>query len=678
MPHSQLVVFKNQGYLNSLQNILIGGIKMGTETALSTETANAFNPNKIAADVTTTLITEAIKSGWQKVKNFFQDSDAKDSIDYGDAYEDYLQNTVDNISQIKTLLSPYTPQFFHTFYECPNVQSQDEIINTSNTQNLLNISNRVIITGAAGLGKTLLLKYLFLDSVENNNYIPVFIELREFNQIEISEKSLYDMVYRKLSDNGFKLNEEHYAYSLDQGGYLVLMDGFDEVCKEKAEGVFRLIQRFSNKYNKNHFVISSRPSYHFMGWHNFHEIFLCSLTKEQALALISKTEYDIKTKKSFLYALKKGLFEQHKSFASNPLLLTIMLLTFSKYIAFPENINDFYDQAFLTLFYRHDDTKDYFTRKLRCHLSYDDFKIIFSRICFFSYFEEVSKFSEDELLTYIQRASKIVNCPSFSSKEFIEDLTSSVCMLIKDGQNYFFIHRSFQEYFAAWYTGKLSDEDQYIVLTDWMHKTSSCASSEYIKMLFSFQSEKTNKNILCPGIKKLKELYDKFGFSYDFLSEYNSGISIRMIHCIENGQKTSFYSLGLPPETTDIGNYLSNIVSLVCTFNNYTIQNHLRELEAQKSLYNIAKNYINQVENGHRRNFRIIYPTIFNSDNRNDIPEITLCSFADLHKIVDSKQMLRYLEWYRDRIQFCFCLYEKYAKSADSNTKTAAYILANL
>lgn len=134
---------------------------MGTETALSTETENAFDPNKIAADVTTTLITEAIKSGWQKVKNFFQDSDAKDSIDYGDAYEDYLKNTVDKNSQIKTLIYPHVPKFLYLFYECPNVQYENKIIETSNAQNILDISNKLIITGTGGIGKSLLLKHIF-------------------------------------------------------------------------------------------------------------------------------------------------------------------------------------------------------------------------------------------------------------------------------------------------------------------------------------------------------------------------------------------------------------------------------------------------------------------------------------------------------------------------------------
>ena len=83
---------------------------MGTETALSTDTANAFDPNKIAAEVTTAVLIEAAKSGWKKVKKFFQDQDVKDSIDYGDAYSDYLQNTINKNSKIKTLIYRRVPK----------------------------------------------------------------------------------------------------------------------------------------------------------------------------------------------------------------------------------------------------------------------------------------------------------------------------------------------------------------------------------------------------------------------------------------------------------------------------------------------------------------------------------------------------------------------------------------
>lgn len=184
---------------------------------MSTNEIVNFDSQKIIADVTTSLITEAIKSGWQRVKKFFKDLDAKDSIYYGNAYSDYLQNTYERNSKIKTLIYRRVPKDLYSFYECVGVQYKNTIIDTSNVTNLLKISNKLIITGTGGIGKSILLKHLFLNTIENTEYIPVLIELRKFNNIEPKDISLYNAIYQNLFDNGFKLEDEYYSYSLSEG-----------------------------------------------------------------------------------------------------------------------------------------------------------------------------------------------------------------------------------------------------------------------------------------------------------------------------------------------------------------------------------------------------------------------------------------------------------------------------
>ena len=98
------------------------------------------------------------------------------------------------------------------------VQYKNRIIDTSNVNNLLKISNKLIITGTGGIGKSILLKHLFLNTIENTEYIPVLIELRKFNNIDTKDISLYNTIYQNLSDNGFKLEDEYYSYSLSEGG----------------------------------------------------------------------------------------------------------------------------------------------------------------------------------------------------------------------------------------------------------------------------------------------------------------------------------------------------------------------------------------------------------------------------------------------------------------------------
>lgn len=102
-------------------------------------------------------------------------------------------------------------------------------------------------------------------------------------------------------------------------------------------------------------------------------------------------------------------------------------------------------------------------------------------------------------------------------------------MLVKDGLSYRFSHRSFQEYFAALYTCKLTDDVQSKLLATWFDESISVVGDEYMAMLYNLQPDKVNKIVLCPGLKKLKELYDSMGFSVELLKELFSGVHLVII-----------------------------------------------------------------------------------------------------------------------------------------------------
>lgn len=616
---------------------------------MSTNEIVNFDSQKIIADVTTSLITEAIKSGWQRVKKFFKDLDAKDSIYYGNAYSDYLQNTYERNSKIKTLIYRRVPKDLYSFYECVGVQYKNTIIDTSNVTNLLKISNKLIITGTGGIGKSILLKHLFLNTIENTEYIPVLIELRKFNNIEPKDISLYNAIYQNLSDNGFKLEDEYYSYSLSEGGYVILLDGFDEVNREKVGKVSEEIKNFTGKYNDNRFVISSRPSDNFIGWNDFHEATACQLTKEQALSLIRKTEFDETVKNTFYNALDNELFEKYNSFASNPLLLTIMLLTFNNHASIPEKLNDFYEEAFATLFNMHDATKDCYVRDIRSSLGCEDFKMIFAYICFKSYFKGDFEFSEARLRDYIQQAKEKFNDRFFSVDDFQEDLTLSVCMLVKDGLNYRFTHRSFQEYFAAWYTCKLTDDVQSKLLTGWLSESSSCLTDEYIGMLFDLQTDKVNKIIFCPGIKTIKSIYEEHGFSYDLLRKMFDGITINRRYFKENGQTRKCYVASLYVKDR----YLCNIMQLACRLNKYPFP---RSPEFNTETEEILKKIV--------------------LSKHNSLPQTW--TFDEIFPIIDPDQLLFCVQWFDRHLHFCFDIYEKYSENAALKKRKVSSIIDEL
>lgn len=598
---------------------------------------------EIVAQVAANVIEDTLKAAWNKVKKFFDDADAKDAIDYGDAYEEYLRNTKSKYSKIKTLIYRRVPKDLYSFYECIGVRCNRDNIDTTDVNNLLDVSNKIIVTGTGGIGKSTLFKHLFLNTIENTCQIPVLVELRSFNNIEVKDISVRDAIYNNLLQNGFTLSEEYYEYSMKMGGYVILFDGFDEVNRDRVRAVAEGIRAICSQYGENYYMVSSRPSESFIGWNEFTEMTAQSLTKEQALSLIEKIEFEPSVKQSFYKELKDHLYTKYQSFASNPLLLTIMLLTYNDHAVFPERLNDFYEQAFSTLFNMHDATKESYVRDIRSDLGCEDFKTIFSYICFKSYFGGEFEFTEPRLREHIQKAKEKFPNIKFAVDDYQEDLTLSVCMLVKEGLVYRFSHRSFQEYFAALYTCKLPDEVQKKLLVTWMKESNASTTDSYLEMLFNMQGEKVNKLVFAPGIKEIKKYYDETGFTIDFLEIFFEGIRIREPSASRPNGAISLI----------IGNgYLCSVMMLTCRLNNYPYYGETAEKE---------KEVIDQLSaiDPKRKYTRTI-------------------DFDKAVEAVGVDSLLDTLKWFEKQVVFAIKVLQKTENIAINNKKRVASILDSL
>ncbi len=587
----------------------------------------SFDGEKIAADVATSIIKDTVSSGWEKVKKYFRDLDAKQAIKYGVAYHKYLSNTEDKFGKIKTIIYRKIPKELYSFYECTDVEHEGKRISTASVENVLALSNKIIVSGTGGIGKSILFKHLFLNTIETTEYIPILIELRKFNPVDIKDICLEDAIFQTLCENGFDLDREYFSYSMKEGGYIILLDGFDEVSREKSEKVTSEIKSLCDKYSGNKYLLSSRPTDRFIGWNDFTEVSACKLTKQQALSLIKKIDFEEPVKTIFYKALDEYLFDKYESFASNPLLLTIMLLTFSNHASIPDKLNDFYEAAFLTLFNMHDATKDCYIRDIRSKLGSEDFKSVFAYVCFKSYFSSEYEFSEAALRSYIQKAKDKFNYLDFSVDDFQEDLILSVCMLVKDGINYRFTHRSFQEYFAAWHTCKITDEQQSKLLTAWISESSASVRDGYLEMLFNMQAEKVNRIIFVPGIQKLKELHEANGYSLKYLSKLFSAI-----HTSKHTFKTGEQKLALSLAVKD--NYLCNIVRCTCRCNNYKYGQ--QGADAIQFENDIAEKLINS-KNG----------------------SFTEHSLEDAATLVGEENLLKAISWFELQYEFCIMILDQ-------------------
>lgn len=531
----------------------------------ATMSDNPLDGNKIAAEVITDLAKTMGSKLFEKVSKFVKTSMVKSEIDLGNAFENYLNHAKDCCEKIKTLLYRHQPKELYSFYQPMSLKNGKKIVDTSDLNNVIAISNTIIITGTGGSGKTIMMKHFFLDCIYQKTSVPVLIELRGLNGSDPENISIIDFVYEKMQTMKLNLEKEYFEYALKAGCFLLLFDGYDEVTGTLCNTVTQQINDIANEYNHNYFIVSSRPSTEFVGWNNFVELPIEPLSKEQALSLIKKLDYEESIKTKFYEQLESNLFEKYETFASNPLLLTIMLLTFEASASIPDNLNDFYEQAFTALFHEHDATKGAYKRDIASKLGCGDFKRVFSHFCFKSFFNDQYEFTESQAIKYIEDAkSKVTTSIDVDPYDFLKDTTDSVCMLVHEGLNYRFSHRSFQEYFAALYTTKLDDSTQSKLITNWLKESGQFLLSSFLPMLNELQKERVFKNVLKPALEKLETLFIENDSSYEWLIIFVWG----EIGSIINDE---FYVTSM--DNNNNKDYYDSIIFLTCKFYGYDFNN---------------------------------------------------------------------------------------------------------
>lgn len=451
----------------------------------------------------------------EQLVKFSKDEWEKFKIEFNIVFNQYLTKSYDKYSKIKTILYKTEPQYIYDFFEMPRIlKKPNTLIDTKDVNDILDISNFIIIQGTGGIGKSTLLKHLFINELGKKDLIPIFIELKEVNQLE-EEYSILDIIYSKLNNLGSTLKREYLEYALNTGCFLFLLDGYDEIISGKKDKFFRKLDEFCDRYTNNYFIISSRPYSEFVEFQRFTVLKVLPLSKDQAVSLIKRVNYENDIKERFIIELDKSLYDTHNSFASNPLLLNIMLLTFDNYAEIPEKLHLFYSNAFETLYSKHDATKAGYKREMFTKLSYDSFKKVFAYFCFMTYRKGVTEFTYEELSEYIKkiRIPKI----EIESESYIADLINSLCVLYKEGLTYSFTHRSFQEYFTAVFFKELSEINLQKYSLQMIKKEPTRAAHDNVfNMLYDMMEEKFEKNILIPVLQEyessIPELEDKYEY----------------------------------------------------------------------------------------------------------------------------------------------------------------------
>jgi len=432
-------------------------------------------------------------------------------------YSDFLLYEKDAYGKVKTLLYEQ-PQDFYSFYVCSNIglyqsyrERQKHYISRKRIENatiekISEFTNFAFLVGTGGLGKSMMMRHLLLDAIANfgrTNKVPVFISLKEYGN---SDGEIVDFLYAFLSERIEGLKKEEFIRSLGNGDYVFLLDGLDEI-NSSARGQFEnRLGRFSDNYKNITVIVSSRPYSRFIHMSRYTVLILEPFTKDQALKLIDNLEYDPGTKDKFREDLDNSLFNLHKDFAENPLLLTIMLRTYDKFRDIPSQIHYFYKNAYYALAIDHDDTKDHYKRPFKTRMSMERFEEYLAEFCALTYTEEKYDLTDEEAKTFFSDVKEHIATEvekNISAADFMEDLCANLCMMEHDGEKYYFTHRSFQEYFCALFLSRQMDEDLEKIGEFFDQKHARMVNDKTFLMMYDMITKKVEKFIFVPLLEKL-------------------------------------------------------------------------------------------------------------------------------------------------------------------------------
>lgn len=447
-----------------------------------------FDPNKVAAEAMTALLKSSFESVLVGVSNAMRTAWLKLFEDFATYTEQiYRKNRNVRILCVKDRDVDLHDVYVESMFSCGNKTYTDQelIYRIREGQN-------IVINGNGGAGKTFFMRHLWLTVFANpKELMPVFIELRNLN--ELSKYDLKTFIRVSIVDKG--LNEDVFDYFCKRGRFCFILDGFDEVAENARETLQSQILKMASTFDRCVFVLSSRPDKRFSGWQSFDVYQSEPFNLNQVNELVDKVPFHEKSKRVFKKKLDDQFFEENRSFLSNPLLVIMMLMTFTENMEIPKSMNIFYEQAFNTLFVWHDATKGYARAKA---MDIDQFKKSFGVFCLLSYCNQIYEFSAHEIHNYIRKSNKVLGF-DFDADEIAKDYVEAVNLMQQDGLSYVFIHRSFQEYFAAYaLTTILRDKVQ-----DFLRVLKGRYYDSFLKIAYEIDREFISREFVIPEYKRV-------------------------------------------------------------------------------------------------------------------------------------------------------------------------------
>lgn len=358
---------------------------------------------------------------------------------------DYFSDKINNIQYVRTIKElDDVVSIFNFFVPLDVVKKEDSKTKKINSLELLNSNKPILMLGIVGHGKSTLMRCFTINEFNYNKKFSFFYELKNINDNQTLDGLIKDLFNDWMNIKDFKLMEK----MLNSGSISIFFDGFDEIGSSKEKKVSMLLEKFVNKYKNVKIIVSSRYDCDLERSVFFEKYSISNLGLDTQKSIINKVVDSVELQYSILESIKTAKIEIKKLLIT-PLMVNLYILTFNKEQILPETASQFYNRLFDLVLRRHDNTKIAFSRERKSNLDQAKFQEVFRSISYLCCRNEKYTFNYTELNKIVEISLNTLQIKNENIDNIIDDIVSILCLIVKEGDNYDFIHRSIAEYYAA-------------------------------------------------------------------------------------------------------------------------------------------------------------------------------------------------------------------------------------
>ena len=432
-------------------------------------------------------------------------------------FNEYLIRTYERYSIINALAIPNSQFQLKDIYVTQTIVKGNRFESEADSTqierlpvDLIKKYKRILITDTAGMGKSTIMKYMFIDLIDNcikDVGIPIYIELNRLNR----DRSILIEIQEELNSLSKEFDNDLLLNFIQKGGFIFFLDGYDEISISDRNVVTTDIQTFISKAGmKNYFILTSRPEDSIASFGDFQSFNIQPLAIEEAFELLSK--YDItkqkKVSKELIKELQTGNYSSINEYLENPLLVSLLYSAFNYKAEIPLKKHLFYRQVYDALYNAHKLAQGQKPHEKRSGLDIDDFNRVLRYVGYECLISIGVQFDKDTILKSICRAKDFCGNLKFGESSFLDDLMTSVPVLTKDGTEYKWAHKSLMEYFAARFIADDAKDNLDKYLTAIYNSEHIYRYVNMLDIYYDIDYKGFSKNIMLPLLEEFVSFHD--------------------------------------------------------------------------------------------------------------------------------------------------------------------------